>query len=426
MKLEIPYGHSRRPLALPARLACDTIAHNHGVPLRDPVSAIRNSLRQPIGSPSLRDIVKPGESVAVVVNDITRLVRTELFLPILVDELNSSGISDHDIFVVFALGNHRPLTPGEQRQIVGDDLARRLELVNHDCHEESHLVRIGRTTRGNEVTINRRVWEADRVILTGEVMYHLIAGYSGGRKSAFPGIAGAEFIRVNHRLVLDDACKAGLLEGNPAHEDLLEACRFLAPDFILNVVLSPEGGLLGVFAGHYDEAHRAACRQVDQIYGVPVLCEYDLVIAGAGGFPLDIDLRQAHKGMESAARAVRDGGCLLYFAECAEGYGSAAFQEWAGRFQAAAELREALQRNFIIGAHKAYWLARLSERIQVVLVSALDSDIVRRCYLQPSTSPEELIAGLEAKKGRGMRVAYLPSASFTLPLLTRAAHAPAG
>lgn len=422
MKLEIPYGRTWQGLTLPGGIYVDILEPKREPPLADPAGVIRSALRQPIGTPPLRRVARPGERVAILVNDITRLVRTDLFLPVLVDELNLAGIPDRDILVVFALGNHRKQTPEEQKSIVGDELARRLTLRDHDCQDAANLVRIGRTRRGNEVWVNRAVRECDRVILTGEIIYHLIAGYSGGRKSLFPGVAGAEFIRFNHSLILDPRCRIGVLEGNPVHEDLLEACRLFSPDFLLNVILSPAGDLLHAVAGHYDAAHRAGCKLVDRIYGAPVKDAYDVVIASAGGFPFDIDLRQAHKGMENAARALRPGGRLLYFAECRDGWGSTALKDWAGRFRSADEMEEALHKNFVVGAHKACWLARLSETIQVFLVSGLDAAAVRNCSLEPVENVQSCLKELLEDAGEPARVAYIPYAGFTLPRLSEGAE----
>src|SRR5579863_3150330 len=359
MKLKIPYGRTSVALQVPPGTLLNTLEPTPRSPLRDPQEAIRDALRYPIGTPPLRQLVRSGERVAIVVNDVTRLVHTDVFLPVLVDELNAAGVPDGSIFVVFALGTHRPQTPEERRGIVGKEMAQRLELFEHDCSDRRGLVRVGRTSRGHEVWVNRRVWEADRIILTGEIVPHLIAGYSGGRKSLFPGLADAEFIRRNHSLVLDPACRIGVLDGNPAHEDLLEACRLFGPDFILNVILNSAGQFLSVVAGHYDAAHRAGCQRIDEFYGTSLADPYDVVIAGSGGYPLDIDLRQAHKGMENAARALRPGGSLVYFADCTDGAGSAALQEWIERGVTAAELETSLRENFVVGAHKAYWLARL-------------------------------------------------------------------
>lgn len=421
MKLSIPYGQALTDVDLPRGIRLDTLEPQDATPLADPVTAIREALRHPIGAAPLRDTVRPGERVCILVNDITRLVRTDLFLPVLVDELNQSGIPDAQIFAVFALGNHRPQTPAEQRQIVGEDLARRIALFNHDCRRLEDLVLIGRTSRGNEARVSRRVRAADRVILTGEITYHPIAGYSGGRKSLFPGVAGEEFIRFNHRLILDPRCENGVLEGNPAHEDLLEACRMFGPDFLLNAILNSSGQILHVVAGHYEFAHRAGCELVDRTYAVPLQGPYDVVMASAGGFPFDIDLRQAHKGMAHAVRALRDGGTLIYFAECGEGSGSRALEEWAGRFTSAAEMKQALGADFVVGGHKAYWLAQLGERYQVFLVSSLSADFVRKCHLRPAADAQEILQSVCGTEGPESRIAYIPHASFAMPVVQTAA-----
>jgi len=416
MELEMPYGSGVRKLKLPDPVACHALDYRRVPPLSDPSAAIRFALHEPIGTPPLREVVHSGESVAIVVNDITRLVRTEVFLPLILEELNAAGVPTRDIFAVFALGNHRRQAPEEQRRILGNDLYRRLRFSDHDCHDPNHLVRIGKTSRGNEVYVNRQVREADRVILTGEIVYHRIAGYSGGRKSLFPGLASAEFIRFNHSLIFDPACQSGVLEGNPAHEDLLEACRLFDPDFILNVVLNPGGELLHVVAGHYELAHRAGCEFVDHVYGLPIDRPYDLVISSSGGFPLDIDLRQAHKGMENAVRALRPRGFLVHFAECREGAGSRHLEEWAGHFSSSQEMEMALRRTFLVGAHKAYWLARLGERFRIGLCSSLRESLVRECHLEPVADPQAFLDEILAHLSREAKIAYMPHANFLLPV----------
>ena len=410
------YGSEARGISLPPEHTCDTLLPQSLPPLPDPVSAIRAALANPIGTPPLREIFQPGERVAILVNDITRLVYSEVFLPVLIDEVNACGIPDRDIFIVFALGLHRRQTAEEQRRIVGEEVARRIALYDHDCRTRENLVALGRTTRGNEIWINRRVYEADRVILTGEIIYHQIAGYSGGRKSLVPGVAGAETTTFNHQLILDPNCRPGLLEGNPAHEDLLEGCRMFDPDFLLNVVLSPAGGWVRVVAGHYDAAHRAGCETVDRMCRIQIDQPYDMVLASAGGFPLDIDLRQGHKGMENAAGALRTGGVLVYFAECREGTGSAALEEWVEKYSDAKQMERELRSGFVVGAHKAFWLARLGDRVKILLVSKLPEALVRKCHLHPTEDPENAVAQELRRLGAGARIAYIPHAGITLPM----------
>jgi len=402
-------------LSVPPHYPFETLLPRSAPALKDPVSAIRAALAQPIGTPPLRNTLRPGERVAILVNDITRLVHSDVFLPVLVDELNACGIPDRDIFIVFALGLHRTQSEEERCHIVGEGIARRIALYDHDGRTRENLALLGRTSRGNEVWINRRVHEADRVILTGEIIYHQIAGYSGGRKSLVPGVAGADTINFNHRLILEPNCRPGLLDGNPAHEDLLEACQLFDPDFLLNVVLSPSGEWVRVVAGHYDLAHLAGCETVDQLCRIPISEAYDMVLASAGGFPLDIDLRQAHKGMENAARALRSGGVLIYFAECPDGTGSRMIDEWVEKFSDTQEMERELRSHFVVGAHKAYWLARLGDRVKVRLVSNLPESLVRKCHLHPASDPNKALADELGHLGAGARVACIPYAGITLP-----------
>jgi nickel-dependent lactate racemase len=414
-KHNLAYGKTR----LPVRVEGDLLLPREAPAIADEPRAIFDALENPIGTPPLRQIVHPGERVAIVVNDITRLTRTDLLLPPIVQTLNAAGVPDRDIFIVFALGIHRRQNDDERRLIVGDEIFGRIRCFDHISTDDANLIEIGVTSFGNRVEINRQVWEADRIILTGEIIYHLIAGYSGGRKSLVPGVAGSSTTTFNHRMIFNPDCCVGKLDGNPAHEDLLEACRMADPDFIANVVLSPEGRLIRVVAGHYDLAHREGCRTVDQMLRANIEEPYDLVVASAGGFPLDIDLRQAHKGLENACHALRACGTILFFAECAGGAGIQSFEDYVRRYRDEFEMQAALGREFVVGGHKAYWVARLGRLYRVYLVSSLDPEFVRRCHFHPVPpgTHQEVLDQLLQDAGPSARVGVVPYSGFTLPAL---------
>ena len=411
----LPYGKTTLPISAPG----DLIVPRHTDPIADEGEAVRDALRHPVGKAPLREIVKAGERVAIVVNDITRLTRTDVMLPPILEALNDAGIPDRDIFIVFALGIHRPQTVDEQKLITGAEIFERIRCFDHISTDDANLAKIGVTSFGNMVEINREVWEADRIILTGEIIYHLIAGYSGGRKGLVPGVAGFRTTTFNHRMIFHPNCRSGQLDGNPAHEDLLEACSLADPDFLVNVVLSPEGRLIQVVGGHYDLAHREGCRTVDRMLRADLDAPYDLVVASAGGFPLDIDLRQAHKGLENACRALRPGGKILFYAECPSGAGIGTFEEYVRRYRDDFEMRDALERDFVVGGHKAYWVARLGRLYDVHLVSGLDAEFVRRCHFTPvaPADHETALRELLREAGPGARVALIPYSGFTLPAL---------
>jgi nickel-dependent lactate racemase len=414
-EFQIPFGRRH----LPIRLNAESIAPGAPIHVADERKAIETAIRNPIGTPPLRDIVRPGEQVAIIVNDVTRLCRTDLMLPPIVEELTAAGISDSDIFIVFALGIHREQTESERRQIVGEDIYRRFRMFDHISTDEDNLVYVGTTSFGNRVDINRQVWEADRIILTGEIIYHLIAGYSGGRKSLVPGVAGFDTTTYNHKMIFDPRCRVGLLDGNPAHEDLLEACRLVDPDFMLNVVLTPEGKLARAVSGHYDLAHREGCRFVDELMRVPIEEPFDFMVASAGGYPLDIDLRQAHKPLENACHALRPGGSILFFAECSNGAGIRSFEEYVERYDTHEQMRAALERQFVVGGHKAYWVTRLGQQYDVHLVSALNPKFVERCRFKhvPVNQYDAKLEDLLRSAGDSARIGVMRHAAFALPTL---------
>jgi lactate racemase len=409
-QFQVPYGHGSIDLSVDG----DLIAHRGAAAISDETGAVYDALEHPIGTPPLAEIVKPGEKVAIVVNDITRLTRTDLLLPPVIETLIRAGVPDGDIFIVFALGIHRSQTEAERRSILGDEIFQRIRNFDHICTDDANLITLGKTSFGNTVEINRQVMEADRIILTGEIMYHLIAGYSGGRKSLAPGVAGKRTTTFNHGMIFDPRCTSGLLDGNPSHEDLLEACRMADPDFLVNVVLTPDGRLARVVAGHYDQAHRAGCRVVDEVLSAEVNEAYDVLIASAGGYPLDIDLRQAHKGLENACRALRPGGSILFFAECPNGSGHPSFDDYVSRYGDDFAMREALEKRFEVGGHKAYWVARLGRLFDVQLVSALPTGFVERCHLH-AVKPGEHEDVLRRLQRPGARVGVIPHAGHTLP-----------
>ena len=257
--------------------------------------------------------------------------------------------------------------------------------------------------------------EADRIVLTGEIIFHKIAGYSGGRKSLIPGVAGNRTTTFNHRMVLDPRCRAGVLEGNPSHEDLLEGCRMVAPDFMLNVVLNSKGAVLYVAAGHFEEAHLEGCHAAERLLRTRLQCPYDIVIASAGGAPLNIDLRQAHKGMENACAALRPGGSLYYYAACGDGCGSPMLDEYSDRCGRSGDGTGAT-RQLPGGRPQGALAGTPGPDIRRVPGNGTHPQIVGRCGFK-AVSPQEHENRLQELLGRhtSTRVGVMPHAGITVP-----------
>lgn len=299
---------------------------------------IREALGRPIwtGSKtgSVFDCVNPSESICLVVSDHTRKTCAHRVLRLLVEGLFSKGCSADDMRILVASGIHRHPKPDEVVRILGAEMAGLFtgRIVMHDPDDEAGLVQVGTTPRGHAVRLNRLAVEARRLILIGAASYHYHAGFGGGRKSLVPGLAARSTIAYNHSLTLDPRedrihpmAGPGILDGNPVSDEMLAGARLREPDFIVNTVLTPEGELVGVFAGDLDLAHRAACRLVEQVFRVDLRELADFVVASAAGAANWV---QSHKALYNASRAVRPDGRIVLAALCPDGIGDERFRHW--------------------------------------------------------------------------------------------------
>lgn len=388
--------------------------------LADPQSALLKVLDEPIGCRPFKDIIKPGDKVAFICNDTTRLANTHELMPVLVRELNRLAVPDANIQVVFALGTHRTMTEEEVAQTLTEDIAGRLKSHMSVSTQTKDFRYFGMTSRNTPVWIHQALCDVDHVIMTGSVVHHYFSGYGGGRKAILPGCAAMETIRMNHSHMLDVNARLGVTEGNPCYEDQMEGVALFAKNrslFLINTVLNSDHETVKIFAGHYREAHLAACRFVDYVYGVKLEEPADLVIASCGGYPKDINVYQMQKTMDNAVCAVREGGVVILLAECSEGSGSKKLEETFRLLKTPEAIRKDLEENFQIGANKAYAITRPLSRADFILVTNLNKELARTMHFTAVDTVEEAIALAKTKLGDHPKTVLMPEGSVTVPRL---------
>lgn len=411
---EFGFGADKQLVDIPERNLYRELLANEGVNFTEEDADVKYSLEHPIASKRLKDIVKKGEKIAIVTSDITRPMPTAKVLPALLDELAAGGVDFTDITLVFALGSHRKQTDEEKRRLAGDYAWERIHIVDSDPNDCVHM---GVTANGTPVDITRVVAEADRRITLGNIEFHYFAGYSGGVKAIMPGVSTREAIQVNHKLMIRPEACAGRLEGNPVREDIEEAGRICPVDFILNVVLDEHKNIVKVVSGDPVAAHREGARFLDKLYTKEIDARADIVIVSQGGAPKDLNLYQTQKALDNAKHAVRDGGIIILIGSCAEGYGEHTFEEWMLNSESPEALAGRIQKEFILGGHKAAAIGMVLTRADIYLVSHMDPALVERSFMKPYGSAQQAFDDAIAKLGADAKVITMPYGGSVLPRL---------
>jgi len=414
----IPYGKTEICARIPTRNYLGSIEPKEKEGVKDPRAEIERALNEPIGTKRLSELAKPDSKVAMVVDDQTRSTPSNLIVLPVLDELNRAGVKDTDVTVIIGCGTHRPAKPEEIQAILGDETLSRVNAISHDCRAKD-LVLLGKTkTHGTKVYVNRVFAKADLRVLIGDIGLHYYAGYGGGRKSVLPAVSGEETIQHNHAMILHPKARTGILEGNPVHKDMVEAARLAKADFIVNIVTNSRRELLRAFAGDLEEAFYEGVKLVDEMYKVPIERRADVVVVSPGGHPFDIDLYQAHKAVDDALEAVKRGGVIVWAAECQDGHGNEVFYDWMTRFKDVKEMEAEIKRHFRLGGHKAYYLARSLEKVQIILVSTLpDYHAVGTFRLRTARALNDALRDAFDVVGKDGKVWVMPYGNITLPIV---------
>jgi len=396
--------------------------------IENPVEIIRENIKDPIGSPPLLDIVKKKVSVqraCIVVNDATRPVPSNIILEALVKELNEYGISPAQIDILIATGLHRPSSWDEIEHIVGKKLMRDINIISHPATDKAYLKNLGESSNGTPIYINKNFYECDLKILTGYVEPHFFFGFSGGRKSLTPGVAGEDTILGNHSAenIASPYARFGIYKENPMHQNSLEIAKKIGVDFIVNVCINEDHKITQVAAGDLEKAHEYLVDyQLKHVFR-EISDLYDIVVCGNGGYPLDLNLYQAVKSMALGEMAAKEGGTIISVNECSEGVGIGQdkFKELIFSGIAPKEIYEKILLKQIIVPDQ--WeiqvLARVLMKAEIFIVSSLKENEIGNIGLNYARNVEEAINLSLKKYGPNAKILFLPNGPQVLPLLKK-------
>ena len=422
MLVEIAYGKTGLTVELPTEST--TVIEPTYVPgLPDERGALVNAVRNPIGTPPLRLMVRPHHTVAISVCDITRPTPTARILPVLLAEL--AHVPKHQIVILIATGSHRANSVSELEEMLGSDVTREYRVINHNAFDKDTLKYGGETPDGIPIWLNRHWLESDVKITIGFVEPHIFAGFSGGPKLVAPGLSGFHTIMHLHSadLISHPSSTWGVIEGNPVHSAVRQIARQTGVDFTVDVTMNRDHEITSLYAGELFAVHRSARCFTRRVAMQPVPEPFDVVLTTNSGYPLDMNLYQSIKGISAAAQIVRDGGTIICAAECIDGIPD--YGEYKNILAARDTPEELLEMVKSPGYyHHDQWNVQLQAQIQLrakvyLKSSYLDPEQVRAAHLEPVEDLQATIWESIERHGPNTRVCVLPQGPQTIPYVDK-------
>lgn len=418
MKYELAYGKGSVSFTLPEGVTPTVVVPNDKPGLADPLAAAKAAVAEPMGTPPLARMLrdKAPKSVVVVVNDITRPTPYTVMLPPLLEAFKEAGIKDEQVTFLVATGIHDGHTDEQNREIYGDEIVDRFKVISHDAFAPDTHTFMGTFKSGYEFYVNTLAKEADFLITLGVVMPHYFAGYSGGRKSILPGLAGKNTVEKNHARMVELMDNLPGIDENPVSQEMIEAARQVGVNFILNVVVNDRQEVVTVVAGDLEKAWRRAVEVSSSMFEVPFEKQADICITCASGYPRDINAYQTQKALDHADRITRKGGTIILAAECPTGYGEHVFEEWMNRGWTPRQIMDEVKRNFVMGGHKAYGFAKVAAEKEYWLISDFNEKDTKCLFARKAATVQEAVDAALEKHGRNAAVVFMPQGSVSLPV----------
>jgi nickel-dependent lactate racemase len=411
MNLKIPYGKESIELNIEDENVAEVVYPNDVV-LGDEKETIFNAISNPVNSKSFSDFLSDAKDVLVIVNDATRPTPTSKILDIIHEKFH-----EKDIKFIVATGVHRAPTEDELEFIFGKHLQYiRDQIYIHDAKREEDMVFIGESKNGTQMYVNKLGVEADKIVIISSVEPHYFAGYTGGRKSFLPGIASYRTIEQNHKHALSPHAQALILEGNPVHEDMIDALRTIAgkETFSIQAVLDGEKRIYHCTSGDIHSSFLMAIEKAHEVYCVDIEEKAEIVVAIAG-YPSDVDLYQSQKALDNGKLALKNGGILILVSECTSGIGEETYFNLLSSSETPQVALQRIEQGYKLGYHKAAKMAEIATWAEIWGVTGLQGKDMEQAFIKPWHDVQEALDRAIEKKGERAGILFLMDASLTVP-----------
>jgi nickel-dependent lactate racemase len=411
MKIKIPYGKEKVDVEVEENRIAGIVEPNV-VSVADETKAISKGIEQPINSRSFDEFIADAKDLLFIVNDYTRPTPTAKILEVIYPKTK-----DKNIRFIIATGIHRAPTEEEFKFIFGNyhELLKDRIYV-HDARKDEDMVYLGISSTGTEMYVNKIGVEAHKLVIIGSVEPHYFAGYTGGRKAFLPGIASHKTIEQNHRHALSPHAQTLVLEGNPVHEDMVDALKTIERKeiFSIQTVLDGEKRIYHCTSGHIHDSFLMAIEKAHEVYCVDIKGKADIVVAVAG-YPSDVDLYQSQKALDNGKLALKQGGIIILVSECSSGIGEKAYFDLLASSKTPQEALHKIEQAYKLGYHKAAKMADIATWAEIWGVTGLTDEDMEQAFIKPCHEVQEALDRAIEKKGEKARILFLMDASLTVP-----------
>lgn len=416
MKIKLPYGKTFQETEIDdSRIQGILTSHLEEYhPEEDQLTIVKNAMANPIESKKLKELAVGKDKVVILISDHTRPVPSKYILPLMLAEIRE-GNPDADITLLVATGCHRNSSKDELVFKLGEEIFNNEKIYIHDCDDEEMLVTLDeKLPSGGDIVVNKIAAEADLLVAEGFIEPHFFAGFSGGRKSVFPGCCSRKTVMYNHNSEFIDSqySRTGNLENNPIHKDMVAAARALGLCYVVNVVINSEKKVIHAVAGDLEKAHETGTNWLKDKAGVERK-EADIAITSNGGYPLDQNIYQTVKSMTAAEATLKDDGVIIVCSESGDGTGGDAFHN---AFLEERDI-EKLYKGFLdtpkIETIPDQWESQILCRIllkakAVIYVSDYDSKILEDFHFIPVKTLDEAMKKADELMGKESTVTVIP------------------
>ena len=417
MKIKLPYGKTYQEVEVAdnrVKAILESSLEEYQ-PEDDQLTIVKKSMENPIGTPKLKELAVGKDKVVILISDHTRPVPSKYILPLMLEEIRE-GNPNADITLLVATGCHRETTKEELIGKIGEDIYNNEKIYIHDCDDESMLVKLDqKLPSGGDIVVNKLAAEADLLVAEGFIEPHFFAGYSGGRKSVFPGCCSRKAVMYNHNAEFIDSeySRTGNLENNPIHKDMIAAARALDLVYIVNVVINSDKEVIHSVAGDLDQAHESGTEWLKERAGVEKQLA-DIAITSNGGYPLDQNIYQAVKSMTAAEAAVKEGGVIIVSAESSDGTGGDAFYNAFVDEPDTQKLYQSFLDTPKIKTIPDQWESQILCRVllktkAVIYISDVEDEIVETFHMIPAKSLDEAMKKADELMGSDSSITVIPN-----------------